>query len=93
MDKSFALGNTNWVQNTEQFLTALASATQPLIDATEVMQTTARLLAEYLGVDRCAYASVEDEDIFVITGDFPRNGVRSIVGRWPVAAFGAECVR
>ncbi len=81
------------VQNTEQFLSKLASATQPLIDATEVMQTTARLLAEHLEVDRCAYASVENEDIFVITGDHPRNGARSIVGRWPVAAFGAECAR
>lgn len=81
------------VQNTEQFLSQLASATQPLIDATEVMQTTAKLLAEHLEVDRCAYASIENEDVFVITGDHPRNGARSIVGRWPVAAFGAECVR
>lgn len=93
MDKPVVLSDTDRVQNTEQFLATLATATQPLIDATDVMQTTARLLAEYLGVDRCAYATIEDEEIFVITGDHPRNGVRSIVGRWPVVAFGPECVR
>lgn len=68
-------------------------ATERLSDATEVMRTTAKMLSERLDVDRCAYASVEDEEIFVITGDHPRNGVRSIVGRWPVAAFGPDCVR
>src|SRR5687767_12694097 len=57
------------------------------------MRVTARLLAEHLDVDRCAYAEIENEETFVITGDCPRNGVASIVGRWPVAAFGPECVR
>ena len=52
------------------------------------MAGPARLLAEHLGADRCAYAEVEDESIYVITGDYA--GVPSIVGRWPVAAFGAE---
>jgi signal transduction histidine kinase/PAS domain-containing protein len=93
MDNSSVLHNTAPVQTTERFLSMLATATEPLIDATQVMQTTAKLLAEHLGVDRCAYASIEDQEIFVITGDHPRNGARSIVGRWPVAAFGAECVR
>lgn len=76
----------------QPFLADLARATQALSDAREVMTTTARLLAEHLGVDRCAYAEIEDEKIFVITGDYSR-GVASIVGRWPVAAFGAECER
>lgn len=93
MDKSRRLRETGAVQNTEEFLSRLSETTEPLIDATEVMRVTARLLSEHLDVDRCAYASVENEDIFVITGDHPRNGARSIVGRWPVAAFGAECVR
>ncbi|WP_437312792.1 GAF domain-containing protein [Sorangium sp. So ce385] len=75
-----------------RFLAELAAATQPLIDPGEVMAVTARLLAEHLGVDRCAYAEVEDERVFVITGDHTR-GVRSIVGRWPVADFGPELVR
>ncbi|WP_437933312.1 GAF domain-containing protein [Sorangium sp. So ce341] len=75
-----------------RFLAELAAATQPLVDPGEVMAVTARLLAEHLGVDRCAYAEVEDERVFVITGDHTR-GVRSIVGRWPVADFGPELVR
>ncbi|AUX45132.1 uncharacterized protein SOCE26_066130 [Sorangium cellulosum] len=75
-----------------RFLANLAAATQPLADPDEVMAVTARLLAEHLGVDRCAYAQVEDESIYVITGDHTR-GVPSIVGRWPVAAFGPEVER
>jgi signal transduction histidine kinase len=75
-----------------RFLANLAAATQRLVDPGEIMATTARLLAEHLGVDRCAYAEVEDERIFVITGDFTRD-VPSIVGRWPVAGFGAEVLR
>lgn len=50
------------------------------------------MLAEYLQVYRCAYAEVEAEAVFVITGDHVRT-VPSIVGRWEVAAFGAACVR
>jgi PAS domain S-box-containing protein len=75
-----------------RFLVDLAAAVQPLTDADEVMETTARILAEHLGVDGCAYAEVEDEATFVVTGDYAR-GVPSIVGRWPVAGFGAECER
>ncbi|MEJ7597590.1 MAG: ATP-binding protein [Kofleriaceae bacterium] len=74
-----------------EFLTSLAAATQPLAEPTELMATTARLLAEHLDVDRCAYANIEDETVFDITGDYARD-VPSIVGRWPVAAFGAACV-
>ncbi len=55
------------------------------------MQTTARMLAEYLDVDRCAYANVEEQRVFDIIGDWSR-GVPSIVGRWEVAAFGPACV-
>ena len=75
-----------------RFLVELGAATQALVEPEEILRTTARMLGEHLGVDRCAYAEVEDESVFVITGDHPR-GVPSIVGRWPVAAFGAECAR
>ncbi len=75
-----------------RFLAELTAATQPLADPDEVMTVSARLLAEYLDTDRCAYAEIEDESIFVINGDHTR-GAPSIVGRWPVAAFGAECER
>jgi PAS domain S-box-containing protein len=75
-----------------RFLAELAAATQTLGDPDEVMAVSARMLAENLDVDRCAYAEIEDQSIYVITGDHTR-GVPSIVGRWPVAAFGAEHVR
>jgi PAS domain S-box-containing protein len=74
-----------------QFLSELENATQRLSAPTEVMQVTARMLAEYLGVDRCAYAEIEDERVFVITGDHSIS-VPSIVGRWEVSAFGVACV-
>ena len=70
-------------------LAELAAVTRPLTDPAAIMAASARLLAEHLGADRCAYAEVEDEAVYVITGDHAR-GVPSIVGRWPVAAFGAE---
>ena len=72
-----------------QFLADLAAVTQPLTDPAEVTALTARMLAEHLRCDRCAYAEVEDESVYVITGDYTR-GVQSIVGRWRVASFGAE---
>jgi len=79
-------------EDTLHFLVELNAAAQPLSSPNEIMAITAQHLGEYLVVDRCAYAEVEDEAVFVITGDY-LNGVPSIVGRWPVAAFGKECTR
>jgi PAS domain S-box-containing protein len=73
------------------FLRRIAEATQPLNDSEEMTAVVAELLAEELGVNRCAYAVIDDESVFVITGNYVR-GVQSIVGRWPVAAFGEACV-
>jgi PAS domain S-box-containing protein len=75
-----------------QFLADLAAATQQLSDAAEVIGTTARMLGEFLGCQRCAYAEIEDESTFVITGNY-LQGVASIAGRWPIAGFGSECQR
>ena len=77
---------------TLRFIVDLNTATQRLTDPDEIMAATAKMLGEYLNVDRCAYAEVENESLFVITGDYPRD-VPSIVGRWPVAGFGPECSR
>jgi len=75
----------------QRFLAELDAATQVLSEPAAVMATSARLLAEHLEADRCAYAEVEDERVFNITGDHTR-GVPSIVGRWEVAAFGPACL-
>jgi PAS domain S-box-containing protein len=75
-----------------RFLARLASATQALTGPEELMSTTARELADHLGADRCAYAEIENESLIVINGEYCRD-VPSILGRWPLAAFGAECGR
>jgi PAS domain S-box-containing protein len=87
-----ALGES---ERRQRFLADLATATQPLTDPREVMAVTARMLGEHLEVDRCAYAEIDGDGpdaVFDIFGDYTR-GVPSIVGRWPVAAFGPEVVR
>ena len=73
----------------QRFLSEFADATQQLSDPDEIVAVAARMLAEHLRADRCAYAAIENESVYLITGDYTR-GVSSIVGRWPVAAFGAK---
>lgn len=75
-----------------RFLAESAAATQVLTDPDEIMRTIAQMLVEHLGLSRCAYAVVEEETVFAITGDYSR-GVPSIVGRWNLAAFGAACTK
>jgi signal transduction histidine kinase/ActR/RegA family two-component response regulator len=66
---------------------------RPLTDAEPITFSAAKVLGEYLGVNRCAYATVEDdEDAFVLTGNYT-NGVGSIVGRYTLTQFGQECLR
>jgi signal transduction histidine kinase len=77
-----------------RFLADLGQALQPVAEPDSVMETTARLLGEHLGADRCAYAEVEaDEDTFTITGNYTRGDTRSIVGRFTFRVFGAEVLR
>ncbi|WP_437230246.1 PAS domain S-box protein [Planctomicrobium sp. SH661] len=75
-----------------QFLAKLANATQSLADAERVMEISAQLLAEHLHADRCAYAEVENETDFNITGDYSTGGP-GIAGRWPIVAFGPELAK
>jgi PAS domain S-box-containing protein len=75
------------------FLVELDDLVRPLTDAEEITFTAARALGKHLGVNRCAYATVEDdEDTFLLTGNY-NNGVGSIVGRYTFRQFGAECLR
>ncbi|WP_051933542.1 PAS domain S-box protein [Massilia sp. BSC265] len=76
-----------------RFITGLDDAIRLLTDPEQIAHTAARLLGEHLGVDRCAYAYVsEDQGSFTLTGNYTR-GVPSIVGRYQLAAFGTELVR
>ena len=70
------------------FLVRLDDETRGLSDPKEITATAARLLAEHLGVERCAYAEVDRDAVtFQITGDYTR-GVPSIVGSHSIEAFG-----
>ena len=76
-----------------RFITGLDDAIRLLTEPDQIVDTAARLLGEHLGADRCAYAYVsEDQGSFTLTGNYTR-GVPSIVGRYQLAAFGAEFVR
>ncbi|MEO7965642.1 MAG: GAF domain-containing sensor histidine kinase, partial [Gemmatimonadaceae bacterium] len=76
------------------FLADLGAALQPIAAPDELMATTARMLGEFLSVDRCAYAEVEgDEDTFNITGDYTHGETSSIIGRYRFRQFGDEVLR
>jgi PAS domain S-box-containing protein len=75
------------------FLLSLNDAMRPLVDAAEITHAVAVHLGQYLRVNRCAYADVEaDQDTVVVTGDYNDNA-SSIVGRYRITDFGAECLR
>ena len=81
------------IEARDRFLVDLDDAVRPLTDAEEITLTAAKALGQHLGVNRCAYATVEDdEDTFVLTGNY-NDGVQSIVGRYTFRQFGAECLR
>lgn len=82
-------------QSEERFrlLDRVGQATRALTDATEVMAVTARLLGQYLGATRCAYADVEaDNDRFTIRADWSLPGVPSSAGVYSLALFGPRAV-
>jgi PAS domain S-box-containing protein len=72
-------------------LSRIEQATRPLVEAVDVMQLTARLLGEYLGATRCAYADVEpDNDRFTIRSDWSAPGVPSSAGVYSLDLFGPQ---
>jgi PAS domain S-box-containing protein len=77
----------------DRLLVRVDDAVRSLVQPEDITYTAARVLGQYLGVHRCAYAFVEDdEDTFILTGNYT-NGVESIVGRYRFRQFGAECLR
>jgi len=75
---------------TLDFLVRLTEATRRMEDPTEIMAVTVDRLGRHLGVSRCAYAEMEDDnDHFVIEQDYC-DGCESIAGRYPLRAFGAR---
>ena len=77
----------------DRLLVRLDDAVRTLVESDDITFTAARMLGEYLNVNRCAYAFVEnDQDTFTLTGNYTR-GVGSIIGRYRFRQFGAECLR
>lgn len=73
-----------------QFLDELSQTTRALSTAVEVMRTTSEMLGAYMGVSRCAYAHVhDDQDSFDLIGDY-NHDVPSIVGTYQFSDFGAH---
>jgi PAS domain S-box-containing protein len=74
-----------------RFLDQLGQSTRALMDAAEVMQVTSKLLGEYLGATRCAYADVEaDGNRFTIRNDWSAAGVESSAGIYDLDLFGTK---
>ncbi len=81
------------IEARDRFLVDLDDAVRPLSDPEEITYTAAKALGTHLAVNRCAYATVEDDqDTFTLTGNF-NDGVQSIVGRYTFRQFGEECLR
>lgn len=82
------------IEERSQFVISLDEIVRPLETPEEITNTLARLLGEYIGADRCAYAEVEeDENHFRIPGDYTRGEMHSIVGDYAMSDFGAEVLR
>ena len=76
-----------------RLLAEIDDAARRLLSPEEIVLLSAKLLGEFMHVDRCAFADVEaDEDTFNITGNY-LNGVQSIVGRYTFHDFSLECLR
>lgn len=94
-DNGEAIGMFGVVQDIarDRLLLRVDDAVRALTDPEDITYTAARVLGEYMNVNRCAYAFVEeDQDTFGLTGNYTR-GVQSIVGRYRFRQFGAECLR
>src|SRR5689334_462857 len=75
-----------------RFLGELDDRLRALVDAAEITAAAAQALGQHLDANRCAYATVEDdEDTFLVVGDYT-HGVPSIVGRYTFGQFGAACL-
>ncbi|HEY6403129.1 MAG TPA: PAS domain S-box protein, partial [Blastocatellia bacterium] len=77
-----------------RFFADLDQALRPLAAPEEIMGAAARMLGEFLGADRCAYAEVEsDEKYLQITNEYTRGELPSVLGRFSVDDLGVEALR
>jgi PAS domain S-box-containing protein len=87
------IGQRKRLEARDRLLVELDDTVRPLTDAQEITFTAAKALGQHLGVNRCAYATVEDDqNTFLLTGNY-NDGVHSIVGGYTFRQFGEECLR
>jgi PAS domain S-box-containing protein len=73
-----------------RFLQGLGDATRTLEATSEIMKISTRMLGEHLGVSRCAYAEVDDDqNHFTIFEDYT-DGCASIAGKYLLSDFGSR---
>ena len=76
------------IQRRVNFGLALEQALQHCADEHAVMQDAARLMGEYMGVQRCAYATVDmAAETLTIASDWTTGGHAGLDGIQPVAVF------
>ena len=74
-----------------RLLDAIGETTRSSTDAKAIMQHSTRLLGEYLGVTRVAYADLEpDNDRFTIRHDWRVEGALTTVGVYSLDLFGSR---
>ncbi|BCS34749.1 hypothetical protein TBR22_A39750 [Luteitalea sp. TBR-22] len=72
----------------DRLLVRLEDAMRSLESPEEIARTAARMLGEHLGVQRCAYAALdEDGRTFTVSDNFV-DGLPSIVGQYALVDFG-----
>ncbi len=70
------------------YLLRLSDGLRPVLDPIEIQGTASRLLGEELRADRTMYVEVEQASgEVVVAHDYAREGVASLVGRYPLEAF------
>ena len=74
-------------QERQAFLLKLSDALRPLVDPAAIQEAAARILGEHLRASRVAYVEVAADE-YVIARDYV-DGIPSMAGRHPVAAFGS----
>jgi len=74
-----------------RLLDAIGEATRIAVEPKAIMEHSTRLLGEYLGVTRVAYADLEpDNDSFTIRHDWTIAGASSSVGAYSLDLFGSH---
>ncbi len=70
------------------YLLRLSDAIRPLFDPIEIQGTASRLLGEELRADRTFYVEMNERSgDLVIARDYVRDGIASMVGRYPLETF------